>query len=135
MEKLTEGVIDGYAIRTFMHGACGALALALHDVLGWDLIAVTDAHNVHDGAAGGGSSMHYMVRHPGGMLLDIRGLHEDDEILDDYHGYADDGEAALGTSDRADVEEWYIHAQGEPVSVDFARSFVAPLLKRIGHGE
>jgi hypothetical protein len=129
-ENLTPGVLDGYALRAFKYGACGALALALHDARGWPLIAVTDAHNVHDGHAGGGSSMHYMVRHPNGKLLDVDGFHDDSDIIEDYEGEADNGEAAIGIAHRMDVREWYVEAQGEPIPVTLAASFVDAVVER-----
>lgn len=45
-DVLTPGVIDGHAKRAFSFGACGGLAIALHDATGWPIIAITDAHNV-----------------------------------------------------------------------------------------
>lgn len=126
--KLTPGVLDGYAIRAFSYGACGGLAIALHDATGWPIIAITDAHNVHDGKAGGGSAMHWTVRHPSGKLLDVDGLHDPEDLVDAYEGEADDGEAAWGLSSRADAVEWYIEAQGEPIPLSLIESFVDPIL-------
>ena len=49
---LTPGQINANAINIFRYGGCSALAIALYDATGWPLLAVTDAHNVHDGRAG-----------------------------------------------------------------------------------
>src|SRR5690554_5632535 len=120
--KLSPGVLDGYAKRAFKYGACGALAIALHDETGWPIVAITDAHNVYDGKAGGGSALHWTVRHPSGRLLDVNGLHAPEALVEEYEGEADDGEAAAGLSSRAHVCEWYVEAQGEPVPVELAKS-------------
>ena len=100
--KLTPGVLDGYALRAFKYGACGALAIALHEETGWPIVAITDAHNVEDGRAGGGSALHWTVRHPSGLLLDVDGLHREEDLVSEYAGDADDGQAAAGLSTRAD---------------------------------
>ena len=126
---LTPGVIDGYAKRAFKHGACGALAIALHDATGWPLVAITDAHNVYDGEAGGGSALHWTVQAPNGQLLDIDGLHNAQDLVAEYDSQADDGQAAAGISSRADAWEWYVESQGEPVPLTLAATFVAPIRK------
>ena len=131
-QHLTPGVLDGYALRAFKYGGCGALALALHDATGWPIVAITDHHNVfEDGLAGGGSALHWTVRHPDGRLIDIDGAHDPEELVETYHGDADDGQAAAGLSSREDVVEWYIECQGEPIPVALAASFVSPLLEAI----
>jgi hypothetical protein len=128
-DTLTPGVIDGYAKRAFTFGACGGLAIAIHDATGWPIVAITDAHNVfEDGKAGGGSALHWVVQHPSGKLLDIDGLHDPAALVEAYEGDADDGEAAWGLSTRGDAEEWYVHAQGEPIPLSLIRTFVEPVL-------
>lgn len=134
-EHLTPGEIDGYARRAFKVGACAALAVAIHDRFGWPLIAVTDSHNVYGEYAGAGSALHYMVRHPGGRLLDIDGLHDDQEVIEEYEGEADDGEAGIGITTRTDVCDYYVEAQGEPVPFELAATFVDPLLAQVGWDE
>lgn len=129
---LTPGVLDGYAERAFKYGACAALALAFHDRFGWPLVAVTDAHNVHDGHAGSGSALHYMVRHPTGRLLDVDGFHDDADVIEEYGGEADDGEAGIGVTGREDVCDYYTEAQGEPIPVDLAAQFVDAVLAQAG---
>jgi len=129
--NLTPGVIDGYAKRAFKYGACGALAIVLHEATGWPIVAITDAHNVYDGEAGGGSAMHWAVQRPDGLLVDIDGAHEPEELVEQYAGEADDGEAAAGRSTRADAWEWYGEAQGEPIPLALARTFVEPVLAQL----
>jgi hypothetical protein len=127
--SLTPGIIDGPAGRVFTSGGCGALAIALHDAMGWPIVAITDAHNVHDGKAGGGSAMHWGVRHPSGLFIDVDGGHDVDEITRAYDGDADDGQAAWGLSTRADAEEWWSEA-GRKVSLATAALFVGPVVDR-----
>lgn len=121
--KLTPGVLDGYAKRAFKYGACGALAIA------------TDSHNIYDGEAGGGSALHWTVRTPEGLLLDVDGVHSAEDLVSEYEGEADDGKAAAGTSTRADAWEWYGECQGAPVSIALARTFVEAVLQLRGTGD
>ncbi len=129
-EKLTPGVLDGYALSAFKRGACGALAIALHDATGWPVVAITDSHNVFDGRAGGGSALHWTVRRPDGMLIDVDGAHAPEDLVSEYSPDADDGAAAAGVSSRADVFEWYVECQGEPVAIAMARTFVEAVLAK-----
>src|SRR5690625_1524669 len=115
LEKLTPGQIDGHALRTFRYGACGVLAIALHDETGWPIIAITDHRNVHDQQKGGASALHWAVEHPDGVLVDIDGIHDADALIEGCHGRADGGRVVGAPSTRADVVEWYAEAQGEPV--------------------
>lgn len=126
--NLTAGVIDGYAISTFKQGACGALAIAIHDATGWPIYAVTDAHNIYGDEAGGGSALHWVVRHPSGLFLDIEGLSTGEALVEEYEGFADEGEAGIGKSTRADAWEWYVECQGAPIPISLAATFVQPTL-------
>lgn len=127
--NLTPGVLDGYAKHAFKIGACGALAIAIHDATGWPIVAITDAHNVfEDGKAGGGSALHWTVRRPDGKLIDIDGAHDADDLIEEYRWEADDDEAAAGESTRADCIEWYVEAQGEPIPIRLAATFVEAVL-------
>lgn len=130
-QKLTPGVIDEYAKRAFLYGACGGLAIALHDHTGWPIVAITDQHNIFGDKAGGGSALHWTVRHPDGQLLDIRGLHDPQDLIAEFEGEADDGEAGAGTSTREDAWEWYVEAQGAPIPLSLAESYVTPLLQSL----
>lgn len=127
--RLTPGVIDGAAEYVFTTGGCGALAIALHDATGWPIYAITDHHNVHSGKAGGGSAIHWTVQHPSGRLLDIDGLHDASELVERYHGEADDGMAACGRSSRADAEEWWTEA-GRKISLELAATYVQGVLAK-----
>lgn len=129
--KLTPGVLDGLALRAFKYGACGALAIAIHDATGWPIMAVTDHHNVFDdGKAGGGSALHWTVQRPDGMLVDVDGAHTAESLIEEYKWEADDERAAVGRSTRADVVEWYVKAQGEPIPLSLARTFVGVVLAK-----
>lgn len=128
---LTPGVLDGAAEGAFMGGACGALALVLHEATGWPLVALTDAHNVYGDHVGGGSCLHYGVRRPAdGAFIDVLGAHTDEDILSEHGDEADDGEAGIGLTTAADVRDWYVEAQGEPVPLEVARTFVPAVLAR-----
>lgn len=127
---LTPGVLDGSALGAFKLGDCDILAVALHDATGWPIVAVTDAHNVCEGVACMGSKMHWMVRHPSGRLLDVDGLHDEQDVIDEYAFDADDGEAAVGASTREEALEEY-EQKGGLVPLTLARTFVAPVLARI----
>ena len=128
---LTPGVLDPIAKQTFTIGGCGALAIAIHDATGWVIVAITDHHNVYDNhQAGGGSALHWCVKQPNGLLVDIDGAHDPDELTEKYHDEADDGKAAWGVSCREDVVEWYVECQGEPVPIETATQFVEVVLKR-----
>ena len=128
--KLTPGVIDAYAQRAFSFGACHALAIALHDATGWSIIAITDASNVFEGKAGGGSALHWTVRRPDGKLIDIDGAHDAETLVEKYSGYADNGHAQAAASTRGDCLEWY-EDQEVPIPISLARSFVIPVLALI----
>jgi hypothetical protein len=130
-DTLTPGLIDGYARRAFSYGACGAFAIVLHDATGWPIVAITDAHNVYDGMAGGGSALHWTVRMPDGLLLDINGSHREDELVAEYDGDADDGKACAGIATRESAFEWYVEAQGEPISLELAATFVPAMLANV----
>jgi hypothetical protein len=128
--SLTPGVLDGAAENAFARGACSALAIAMHDALGWPVVAITDAHNVHGGRAGGGSALHWTVRRPDGLLVDVLGAHEPDRLVADYADEADDAEAAWGLSSRADALEWYAEGAGSAIPLGLARTFVDAVVER-----
>jgi len=128
-KKLTPGSIDGAAKHAFSTGACSSLAIAIHDATGWPIVAITDHHNVFDnGRAGGGSALHWTVRRPDGRLVDIDGAHDAKDLVERYHGDADDGEAKDGVSTRADCLEWQNEGAGSVISVTLAATFVAAVL-------
>jgi len=152
---LTPGVLDGSAERAFTYGACGGLAIALHDRTGWPLVTVTDAESAY--AAGGGdlagagerqradvsneagmgaSGMHWLVLHPSGRLLDVDGLHDPAEVLSAYEGEGSescDGRVALARASRDHAIEEYVDQKGEPVPLPVAATFVDPVLARLGN--
>lgn len=132
-KDLTPGVLDGTALRAFKHGDCDIFAVALHDKTGWPLVKVTDHHNVHDGRAHMGSAMHWMLRHPSGKLVDVDGLHEELDILDEYDGHADDEKAAIGWSTRQEALDEY-EEKGGRIPLKLAKTFVDAVLAKIDHG-
>ena len=64
------GIIDEAAEMVFTMGQCHSLALALHQLTGWDIVL----QGTRDPVADPMSWIHAAVRHPAGPLLDIRGL-------------------------------------------------------------
>lgn len=137
---LTPGILDGCAKRAFKFGDCDVLAIALHDATGWPLVKVTDSWNVHSGHAGDGSALHWMVRHPSGKLLDVDGLHDEEDVLRRYHAEADPpddeveggGRAAVGIASRADAMEEYYDRKGGSLPLKLVRTFVKPVLRAAG---
>ena len=124
--------ITGRAERFFMRGGCVAIAAYVHQVSGWPLCKVTDAHNVHAGRAGGGSAMHWVLETPEGEFADVRGIHTREEILEEYHGFADDHEAAIGCSSFEEArQEHRISCASEEMAFEEARRFAAAARERI----
>ena len=134
-KRLTPGVLDGAARHAFKYGACGALAIALHDATGWPVVAITAAHNAFKGKAGGGSALHWAVRRPDGKTVDVDGAHDQEDLVEEYASDADGGQAAYGLSTRADVEEWYVECQGEPIPVSLAATFVDAVIEKQAEAE
>jgi hypothetical protein len=126
--RVTPGVLDGSALNLFSQGGCIALAIALHDATGWPILAVTDGHNSMDGELCGGSSMHWGVRTPEGLFLDVDGVHEFDDLERRYGPEADDEEAAVAQGTRADAAEWHAESAAGKVSVRLAATFVDTVL-------
>ena len=129
-DRLTPGVLDGAAEHAFLAGACTALAIAMHDALGWPIMAVTDAHNVYEGRAGGGSALHWAVLRPDGMVVDVRGAHEPAWLVGEYGPDADEGEAACVPAGRADAAEWHAEGSGSAIPLSLAARFVDAVVER-----
>ncbi|MFE2832197.1 hypothetical protein ACFXI6_14285 [Streptomyces mirabilis] len=117
---LTPGVITPAAFEAFTRGACAGLAIALHDATGWPIIEIGHCD---------GLPLHFMVRHPDGRLVDIRGVHSDADVCDEWEFEADEG-VSLGEAARADVMHCYRYDCGEPVPMDLVRTFV-PAVARL----
>jgi len=118
--------------RQFTYGACGGLAIALHDATGWPLVMVTDAENVTGGLAHmGASGIHWLVRRPDGMLVDVDGVHRPEDVLTRYEDESDWGEGeALGEASREDAVEEY-EAKGEPVPLEVCAQYAAAVLATV----
>lgn len=69
--ELVPGEICEDAVAVFTMGQCHALALALHEATGWQIVGCDD--DEWDPERG---PKHFAVRHPSGRLLDIAGLSE-----------------------------------------------------------
>ncbi|MBB5474543.1 hypothetical protein HNR08_003279 [Cellulomonas hominis] len=82
---------------TFTAEQCHRLAQALHDASGWEVVVVSDGPH---GVAGW---VHAGVRTPGGQILDVHGLQDEQLWIVDWAEHCDavaDGEEAY---DRDDV--------------------------------
>jgi hypothetical protein len=119
--QLTPGVITPAAIDAFTRGACAGLAIAVHDTTGWPIIEVGHCD---------GLPLHFMVRHPDGRLVDVRGTHSDDDVRDEWEFDADDENVTLTEVTRAVAWDCYLVDCGEPVPMDLVRTF-APAALRI----
>lgn len=72
---------------------------------------------------------------PDGRLLDIDGPHAIEDLVERYDGEGDDdGAVDWGLTSMAAIREWYVEAQGAPIPIDLARTFVRPLLDEHGIG-
>jgi hypothetical protein len=117
--NLIPGVITAEAVDAFVRDACAGLALALHDETGWPLVEVGHCD---------GLPFHFMVRHPDGRLLDIRGTHTDADVADEFEFDADNSVVTFTEVTRDAVWACYRDDCGEPVPMEIARTFVAPVL-------
>lgn len=116
--RLVPGRITEAAIEAFTRGACAGLALAVHDVTGWPIIEIGHCD---------GLPLHFMVRRPDGRLLDVRGSHTDQDVREEWELEAD-GTVSLASMPRSEVWDCYLHDCGEPVPMELAATFVAPVL-------
>jgi hypothetical protein len=78
---------DEQVQRWFTRGACGGLALAMHERTGWPLVVIRadKIYGEHTTAAAP-TWVHLLVRHPSGMLLDIEGLKTDEQACQGWPG-------------------------------------------------
>ncbi len=118
MWRVIPGVIDKTAVRAFKYGACGGLAIALHDATGWPIIAIEC----------GGLNLHYMVRDPAGRLIDIEGARTAADITLEYEVEADDGNVTLAETARDTVWAWYQDEAGMPVPMNVVHTIATALL-------
>lgn len=67
--------IDNFVRTEFTVGGCGYLALAIHEKTGWPIVAETSDGEIE----------HVWCLNPGGMAVDINGIHPDGFALTKYH--------------------------------------------------
>lgn len=70
--------------EAFTFGDCWLLARAMHNITGWQMVAVGCTGGAVDGMLR--DWVHIAVRTPQGLILDINGLHTDDEVRDQWQG-------------------------------------------------
>ncbi|MFF7190591.1 ParB N-terminal domain-containing protein [Streptomyces sp. NPDC008222] len=119
--QLTPGTLTPTAVEAFTRAAAAGLAVALHDTTSWPLIEV----GYCDGLA-----IHFMVRRPDGKLVDVRGVHTDADVCDEYEFDADDG-VTLAHAARQAVLDCYLDDCGEPVPMDLVRTFAPAVLSSL----
>ncbi|MEU9014311.1 hypothetical protein AB0D12_31980 [Streptomyces sp. NPDC048479] len=119
--NLTPGIINDRTIKAFKHGACGGLAIAIHDLTGWPLVAVT---------VNAGQLLHYMARTPDGQLLDIEGPHTAPDVEFEYEIEAADGVVTITDTGRDAVWAWWCDEAGRPVPWETVTSIARALLDR-----
>lgn len=117
--QLTPGTITPEAIEAFTRGACAGLAIALHDATGWPIVEIGHCD---------GLPLHFMVRHPSGRLVDIRGTHTDTAVCDEWEFDADDGIITLSEVARGDVMTCYLVDCGELVPMALVHTFTPAVL-------
>jgi hypothetical protein len=61
--------------QLFEHGYCHALALALNEATDWSIVGLRSPGGVE----------HYLVQRPDGMLVDVRGVTSEEEMLGDSY--------------------------------------------------
>ncbi len=109
--------IDEDTRSRYRHGACRALAIALHDATSWPLVVVSDFDADDDltdddrvsgqiaPARMSPAALHALVLCPNGSLIDIDGEHDPADLVDAYATEADEGMAVLRFAERADLLE------------------------------
>lgn len=72
--------LDGFTAveDVFEAGYCHALALAVHERTGWPVVGL--------GERSFSDSSHYLVRRPDGMLVDVRGVRAEADVLQQWDG-------------------------------------------------
>ncbi|MEH0417830.1 ParB/Srx family N-terminal domain-containing protein [Streptomyces sp. B21-083] len=117
--RLTPGRITPAAVEVFTRGACAGLAVALQDATGWPIIEIGHCD---------GLPLHFMVRHPNGCLVDIRGAHSGDDVGREWEFDADNEIVTLAEVTRAAALDCYLVDCGEPVPLDLVRTFVPAVI-------
>lgn len=76
------GIVDQEAITYFRYGNCAMLAIEIHRATGWPLVMVTADKT--QPSMNDSPMVHVMVRTPEGRLLDICGLDDDEDVIDEW---------------------------------------------------
>jgi hypothetical protein len=83
-ELFSDGIGDAPVERLFEWGYCHALALAINEATGWPIVGLWS------GGRHGGCE-HWVVQRPDGILLDVRGAWEPEEMMSRFGYTMDDG--------------------------------------------
>jgi hypothetical protein len=136
---LTPGVLDENARKALTTGHCAAFALEIHKKTGWPVVGIFEkgiwdgdspedinvAYNQYDDIA----FIHSMVRTPDGRLLDIEGMHTDDEYRASARN-SHHSEVSFFVLNRETIE--YISRYCAESDPNLMASFVDPLLLKHG---
>lgn len=127
--KVRAGELDDTATKAFSEGQCHALARAVHERTGWPIAVRYQAEASDTGLAQSAENHwdHAYVVHPSGKVLDVHGLQSKEE-LDRRLG---DDWPAEHQQVPHDWPHWKSPGIRRP-AMKVARSFVDPLLKKIG---
>src|SRR3954451_5967462 len=85
------GVLDHRAVAGFTFGQCHGMALALHERMGWPLVATYDTNN---------TPQHVLAESGDDQLIDITGARTQADLLSARNV------AAVKTIDRAEVDRF-----------------------------
>lgn len=118
---LSHGTLTDEGAQVFKRDAAAGLAVGLHDATGWPLIEVGHCDQL---------PIHFLIRNPDGLLLDVEGFHAGDDLVDEYDFVADDGDVKLTEVTRDAVLACYRDDCGEPVPMPLIPAVVVAVLRQ-----
>jgi len=77
-------------VRTFTEGDCWRLAHAIHELTGWEIVAISNEDEYDPDANSNDEDTywgHMVVRHPTGYLVDIEGIYNEADIIQKWEPY------------------------------------------------
>lgn len=136
---LTPGVLDDAAREAFTEGQCHAFAQAMHERTGWPLVAALDEDCCYDADMDcadirlpSGDIVctcqfnHVLTETPDGQLLDINGLHTEED-LDDELSYGEQ-QWVRGPDVTAIIDRLIQRGEMREAALPLARTFIDPVL-------
>lgn len=107
--KLRAGELDETAEYAFTHGQCHAMAVALNELTGFELVGL--------GGFWGNGPGHFMVRAEFGYLLDVQGLHTEEQAYARFRKITEYDDGVRLAWQLAADKEYY------PLRIEAARHF------------